>query len=59
MYVGHYYCDKCGGTWKTFYRSYESLALGDACQVCTADEKWGTLEEVIVEPHFFEEVDEG
>lgn len=59
MYVAHFFCDKCRSRWKTFYRSYEAMEKGDACQVCTDDNDWGTIKEVTVETHFFEHVDEG
>tara|TARA_R100001129_G_C5275821_1_gene235426 strand:- start:633 stop:827 length:195 start_codon:yes stop_codon:yes gene_type:complete len=57
MYVAHFYCDKCKNKWKTFYSDYESLDQGDSCQVCTDDMKWGTIDEVVVQTHFFEIVD--
>ena len=59
MYVAHFYCDRCKDHWKIFYRNYEDMKKGDACQVCTDDLDWGTDKEVIVETHFFEFVDEG
>jgi DNA replicative helicase MCM subunit Mcm2 (Cdc46/Mcm family) len=57
MYVAHFYCDKCKSKWKTFYSDYESLNQGDACQVCTDDMRWGTIDEVVIQTHFFETVD--
>ena len=56
-YVAYFCCDRCNDQWKVYYADMASMTLGDACQKCTADHQWGTIEEVLVDTHFFEEVD--
>ena len=57
-YVGSFYCDKCKSHWRTFYSNHKLMAKGDECQVCTDDDDWGTPKMVVVEPHFYVEVDQ-
>jgi hypothetical protein len=56
-YIADFYCDRCKSKWKVFYKKHKSMAEGDACQVCTDDNQWGTDKMVLVEPHFYTEVD--
>ena len=57
-YVASFYCDRCKSNWKMFFSNHKSMAEGDACQVCTDDNDWDTSKVVVVEPHFYEEVDQ-
>jgi len=56
-YIAHFYCEGCKEKWKVFYNRHESMNRGDACQVCTDDNDWGSDKTVIVDCHFYEEVD--
>jgi len=56
-YIADFYCDGCKSKWKVFYKRHESMTQGDACQVCTDDNHWNTDKMVVVEPHFYREVD--
>ncbi len=58
MYEAHYYCEKCGSRWKTYYAEYKRPHPRDACPTCTDAMEWETLDEVVVKPHLFKTLDE-